>query len=229
MLSFVIAALLASSIQDQLEGAEIGDATQFVAFRTGGKYHAEHKNKAGRTVAKGTWKIDGGRISVKVANCTGPACPTFGKAWSAEVEVPAERAMTLKSEPATAPLKTGSYYCRSQGCEKRIGVEVVSHRPRVDVMRGVVDFLIDGNRARDVTVVWRGKERPAASARSSVSYCTRDEARAKQGAELVAADLSTLGWFDKVTPQKGEADCLYDVRVVVGDEVRVPVGGSAGR
>lgn len=215
----VLASLLAVSVQEHLEGAEIGDATQFVAFRTGGKYYGEREDGAGRTVVRGSWRIDGQRLTVKVSSCKGPACRTFGKPWSAMVAVVAERAMTVRSEGESPPLSSGSYYCRSQGCEKRIGVELVSHRRRTDVMQRLLDFLIDKNRTRDVTVVWIGAERPAPQPRSSIEWCTRDEARGKEGAQLVAADLATLPWFGKVTPTRAKGDCLFDVRVVVGDEV----------
>lgn len=221
MLSAVIASMLALSVQDHLEGAEIGDATQFVAFRTGGRYYAERQDKAGKTVATGTWRIKGDTLDVKVSSCKGPACATLKKPWSAKVKLPAERAMTLQSTE-NAPLATGSYYCRSQGCEKRVGVELVSHARHTDVMRQLLDFLIDSNRTRDVTVVWISDERIAPQKKSAVLWCGREERRAKESAIDVAKDLRTLSWFGQVEPSAGPKDCLYDVRVIVGDEVRAP-------
>lgn len=222
MLAIVVASLLSVSVQDQLSGAEIGDAVQFVSFRTDGKYHAEREEKGGKTVARGFWKLDGSKLEVKVTSCKGPGCKGFGKSWKAEVALTAERAMTLKTAPAEAPLKSGSYYCRSQGCEQRIGVELVSHQRRVDVMQHLLDYLIDKNRTRDVTVVWIGPASAGAQDRSALHYCERDADRGKKGADLVAADLSALGWFDKVTPKSAGKDCLFDVRLTVGDEVKLP-------
>lgn len=224
MLSLVVCSMMAISVQDYLNGAEIGDETQFVVFRTGGTYYAERKERSGRTKAKGKWSIRGDRLEVKVASCQGPSCATLAKPWSAAVEVRAERAMTVKASEAHAALPSGSYYCARQGCEKRIGVELVSHSQRPDVMKRLLEFLIDKNRSRDVTVVWVGQERTATQQSTQVIWCGRENDRARRGADLVMGDLRELGWVGQPRLTQGPADCLYDVRVIVGDEVRVPPG-----
>ena len=220
MLVLLVSSMLAVSVQDQLNGAEIGDATQFVSFKTSGSYYVERKEHSGRTQAKGTWRVHGDRLEVKVASCRGPSCDTLGKAWSAEVAIPAERAMTLRSDPHAA-LQSGSYYCSHGGCEKRIGVELVSRTQRSDVMKPVLQFLIDKNRSRNVTVVWIGDERTPPQTQTQVIWCARESDRARHGAELVAADLSELGWVGRPRVNKGPSDCLYDVRVIIGDGVQV--------
>lgn len=225
MLSLVVCSVMAISVQDHLNGAEIGDATQFVVFRTGGTYYAERKERSGRTKAKGKWTVRGDRLEVKVASCQGPSCASLGKPWSASVAIRAERAMTVKSEEPHAALPSGSYYCARQGCEKRIGVELVSHAQRADVMKGLLEYLIDKNRARDVTVVWIGQERTAPQQGTRVLWCGRENVRAKTGADLVVADLRQLGWVGQPRLVQGPSDCLYDVRVIVGDEVRPRTGG----
>ena len=53
---------------------------------------------------------------------------------------------------------SGSYYCRYQGCEKRTGVELLSKEAKARTMNWLLDFMIDKNRKRDVTVVWWGKK-----------------------------------------------------------------------
>jgi hypothetical protein len=224
MLSLLVCSVMAVSVQDYLNGAEIGDETQFVVFRTGGSYYAERKERSGRTKAKGKWTVRGDRIEVKVASCQGPSCATLAKPWSASVEVRAERVMTLKSEEAHAALPSGSYYCARQGCEQRIGVELVSHEQRTDVMKRLLEFLIDKNRSRDVTVVWIGQERSAPRQATQVILCGRENERAKTGAALVTGDLRELGWVGQPRLSQGPAECLYDVRVIVGDDVRVPPG-----
>jgi hypothetical protein len=222
MLLLLVSSMLAVSVQDQLNGAEIGDATQFVTFRTGGSYYAERKERSGRTQAKGSWRVRGDRVEVKVASCRGPSCDTLGKPWSADVSILAERAMTLRSDGAHAALPSGSYYCARGGCEKRIGVELVSHTQRMDVMKRVLEYLIDKNRSREVTVVWIGEERSAPQQKTQVIWCARESDRAREGAELVTADLSALGWVGRPRVLKGPSDCLYDVRVIIGDDVQVP-------
>jgi hypothetical protein len=223
MLSILISTMLAMSVQDHLEGAEIGDATQFVAFRTGGRYYAERMETRGiRTVARGKWRVEGDRVDVKISSCRGPSCTSLGKPWSARVVVHADRAMTVRSQGSHAPLTSGSYYCKSQGCEKRLGVELVSHARRAGVMDRLLEFLIDKNRTRDVTVVWIGQGQPPPSANTRVIWCGREGDRGKQAAELVMADLAQLGWVDRPRVERGAVDCLYDVRVVVGDAIRAP-------
>jgi hypothetical protein len=133
------------------------------------------------------------------------------------VAIRAQRAMTLRSDGAHAALASGSYYCSHGGCEKRIGVELVSHTQRADVIKSVLQFLIDKNRSRNVTVVWIGDERVPPQQQTQVIWCTREGDRAKEGADLVTADLSELGWLGRPRVTKGPSDCLYDVRVIIGD------------
>jgi hypothetical protein len=222
MLVLLVSSVLAVSVQDQFNGAEIGDATQFVSFRTGGSYYAERRERSGRTQVKGTWRVRGERIEVKVSSCRGPSCDELGKPWSADVAILAERAMTVRADVANSALPSGSYYCARGGCEKRIGVELVSHSQRMDVMNRVLEFLIDKNRSRDVTVVWIAKERIAPQQQTRVIWCARESDRAKNGAELVMADLRELGWVGRPRLAHGPSDCLYDVRVIIGDDVQPP-------
>jgi hypothetical protein len=222
MLAILISSMLAMSVQDHLEGAEIGDATQFVAFRTGGRYYAERMERGARTVARGKWRVAGDRVEVKVTSCRGAACASLGKPWSAQIAVLADRAMTVRSQGSHAPLSSGSYYCKSQGCEKRLGVELVSRAGRPDVMDRLLGFLIDQNRTRDVTVVWIGEGQPPPTSSTRVIWCGREGERGKRAADLVMADLAQLGWVDRPRVERGALDCLYDVRVVVGDNVHAP-------
>ncbi|MFL5318538.1 MAG: hypothetical protein ACJ790_02705, partial [Myxococcaceae bacterium] len=152
----------------------------------------------------------------------GPACAALGKGFRAQVDLVAERAMTVKSAPNN-PLSSGSYYCHYQGCEKRTGVELVTHAGRPVVMKYLVDFLIDKNRSRDVTVVWWGKKIDEKVPTSHVSYCEREGDRGKKGAEQVAKDLGELPWLGKLEPkQDPDKNCLYDVRVFVADDASLP-------
>src|SRR5215211_2278344 len=206
MLVLLVSSVLALSVQDQINGAEIGDATQFVSFRTGGSYYAERRERSGRTQAKGTWRVRGERLEVKVTSCRGPSCDALGKPWSADVAIPAERAMTVRSDDAQGALPSGSYYCARGGCEKRIGVELVSHTQRMDVMKRVLEFLIDKNRSRDVTVVWIGQERTSPQQKTQVIWCLREDDRARNGADLVPSDLRELGWVGRPRVTKGSSD-----------------------
>jgi hypothetical protein len=224
--TLLLAALLGTiSVQDQLDGTEIGDATQYIAFQSGGAYTAERTDeKAGTTTAKGSWKVAGDQLSVKIASCNGPACDEMGKGYTAQLAIVAERAMTVKSSTGTrGPLSTGSYYCRFQGCEKRTGVVLHTHGAKPAVMKYLHDFLIDKNRTRDVTVVWWGKKLPEKVAASKLTYCQRDAERAKKGAEVMAKDLSELEWIGKLEPQpSADANCLYDVQLLVADGTELP-------
>ncbi len=159
---------------------------------------------------------------MKISSCKGPACGDLGKSYQAELQIVAERAMTVKSTWEKGPLSSGSYYCRFQGCEKRTGVAIHTSGARANVMRYLVDFLVDKNRARDVTVVWWGTKLEAPQPRSTLTWCQRDPERGKAGAEMVAKDLAELPWLGTIQPQAGEKDCAYDVLLVVGDGVQLP-------
>lgn len=222
MLVIVVAAVLTVSVQDHLEGAEIGDATQFVAFKTGGRYYAERAEPSGRTVARGSWRIEGDRVDVKVKSCSGPSCGILGAPWSAQVEVHSEGAMTVRAESPSSPLTSGSYYCKMQGCEKRIGVELVAPGARADVLKALLAFLVEKNEARDAAVVWARAARVGPQPTTHVLWCGREGERAREGAAMVRDDLIELGWVDAPRVSAGPADCLYDVRVVIGDGVRPP-------
>ncbi|MBX7099433.1 MAG: hypothetical protein K1X89_17090 [Myxococcaceae bacterium] len=210
--------------QDFIEGAEIGTADQFVAFESRGKYHAERADKkAGTTIVRGSWALDGDKISVKPATCKGPACKELNVGYAVDVTVVAERAMTIKAGSAAALLASGSYYCRYQGCEKRSGVELVSRGAKAGTMNYLLDFLIDKNRKRDVTVVWWGKKLQDDPGKTRIEYCTREEERGKKTAELVAGDLKELAWIGELAPAaSAEKDCLWDVRVTIGDDTALP-------
>lgn len=216
---------LGISVQDHLDGTEIGDANLTVAFATGGKYSAETEGKD-KTVAKGTWAVTGDQVEVKVAGCKGPQCATVGKGFKADVTLVAERAMTVRSSPPDGPLGSGSFYCHYGGCEKRVGVLLVTHGARAPVMKYLLDYLIDRNVAAggSKTVVWWGKKVADRAPATAITYCTRESDRAKQGAEQVAKDLSDLAAIGKVTPAPSpEKDCLWDVMVTVGDDTPQPV------
>jgi hypothetical protein len=224
MLSLVLWTVLSGlSVHDQLDGAEIGDANRYIEFKSGGEYMAEREDKKkGKTTAKGTWAVKDDQLEVKISSCKGPACDELGKGYSATLAMVAERAMTVKSDFDQGPLSSGSYYCHFQGCEKRSGVLLVTHGARANVMKYLLDFLIDKNTKRDVTVVWWGKKITDEHAASQISWCTRDADRGKKAAEQLAKDLGDLSWFGKVQPQAGDSECLYDAKVIVGDKVELP-------
>jgi hypothetical protein len=231
MISILVSSLMAVGVQDFIEGAEVGTAEAYVALESKGRYHAEKVDKSkGNTVLKGTWKMkDGsgeaktGHVDVKVASCTGPACKDLKKDYALDVELQAERAMTVKSTPPDSMFPSGSYYCRYQGCEKRTGVELLSKDAKPRTMNYLLDFMIDQNRKRDVTVVWWGKKLSGDAGKTRIEYCARDGERGKKGAELVAGDLATLPWVGKLEPtESADKECLWDVRVWIADDVAVP-------
>jgi hypothetical protein len=221
--AMMLALVLTTSVEDQLEGAEIGDANQYLTFGSGGKYSVEISDKkAGTTKAKGTWTVAGESVEVKYASCAGPACKELGPGYKADIGVVSDRAMTVKSPDRV--FSTGSYYCHYQGCEKRIGVLVQGHGARPLSLKYVVDFLIDKNRGVNLTVVWQGKHVDDKAPATTVTWCQRDEARSKPGAEAVAKYLAELGsWLGKVEAKAaGDKECLWDVRVLFGDEAMPP-------
>ncbi len=188
MISLFVASLMAVSVQDFVEGSEIGTADQYVALESHGKYHAERVDKAiGKTSLNGTWKMKDvgaglkennldqklGHVDVKVASCTGPQCKDLKKDFGIDVELQAERAMTVKSVPADTMLSSGSYYCHYQGCEKRTGVEIVSKDAKARTVNWILDFMIDKNRKRDVTVVWWGHKLLNDAGKTRIEYCPR--------------------------------------------------------
>jgi hypothetical protein len=220
----LLATALGISVQDHLDGAEIGDANLTVAFETGGKYRAETEGKD-KTLAKGTWAVTGDSVEVKVANCKGPQCATVGKSFKADVVLVAERAMTVRAAPADAPLSSGSYYCHFGGCEKRLGVLLVTHGAKAPVMKFLLDFLIDRNVAAGggKTVVWWGKRTAEKAPATALTWCAREGDRAKQGAEQLAKDLAQLTTIGALTPTPSSApDCLWDVQLTVGDDTPQP-------
>ncbi len=238
MISILVSSLLAVSVQDFVEGAEVGTAEAYVALESKGRYHAEKVDKAkGNTVLKGTWKMKDigagikengldqklGKVEVKIASCTGPACKDLKKDYTLDVELQAERAMTVRSTPPDSMFPSGSYYCRYQGCEKRSGVELLSKDAKPRTMNYLLDFMIDQNRKRDVTVVWWGKKLTGDAGKTRIEYCPRED-RGKKTAELVAQDLATLAWLGKLDApvETAEKDCLWDVRVYVADDTALP-------
>lgn len=239
MISLIVTSVLAVGVQDFLEGAEVGTAEAYVALESKGKYHAEKVDKAaGKTVLKGTWKMKDtgaglkengleqktGKVDIKIASCAGPACKDLKKDFTLDVELQAERAMTVISTPPDSMFPSGSYYCRYQGCEKRTGVQLLSKDARPRVMNYLLDFMIDQNRKRDVTVVWWGKKLITDAGKTRIEYCPRDLERGKKGAELVASDLATLPWLGKIEAptETTEKDCAWDVRVYIADDAALP-------
>src|SRR4051812_43758983 len=97
MTALLLTLVLAVSVQDQIEGAEIGDNVQTMTFATDGKYSAERKDKAGKTQAKGTWQLEGEALEVKVSSCKGPSCKTLGRGFTSNVAVMNERALTVRT------------------------------------------------------------------------------------------------------------------------------------
>lgn len=225
-LATAVTALIAATPQDFMEGAEIGDATGYVAFESSGKYHAEKNapDKKSKTVLKGTWAFSNDNtIEVKPTSCTGKDCKALQHPYKIEVKVVAERAMTLKTTPNEPMLPTGSYYCRFQGCEQRIGVELRSKNAPASTMNSILDFSIDKNRKRDQTVVWWGKKLQEDAGPSRIETCGRDPERARKGAELMQADLAELPWVGKLEVKPLEdKECLFDVRVTIADTVVAP-------
>jgi hypothetical protein len=239
MIPILVSSLMAVTVQDFIEGAEVGTAEAYVALESKGKYHAEKIDKVkGKTVLKGTWKMKDvgagikegnveqklGKVEVKIGSCTGPACAELKKDYTLDVELLAERAMTVKSTPPDSMFPTGSYYCRYQGCEKRTGVELLAKEAKPRSMNWILDHLIDKNRKRDVTVVWWGKKLQGEAGKTRIEWCSRDGERGKKGAELVAGDLAELAWLGKIEApvESAEKDCLFDVRVYVADDAVPP-------
>jgi hypothetical protein len=236
--------LLTAGLQDHFEGTELGTAAQHVAFRPGGRYVAEQKADGGVTHAEGTWSLDAGTVDVAVTSCTGTACDAFGKAYRASLSDVTERVLLVSSAPHAA-LESGAYYCRYQGCRRRMGVELVSHKA-AGAVRFLHDWLIDKNAERDaahatralagsswfesvddasqqdLTVVWEGAVPKAAGRTTRIMTCARDPALAQRGADLVEKDLAGLAWLGKVERKAEAGNCLYDVQVVISDDAVPP-------
>src|SRR3970040_348021 len=100
----LLAAALGISVQDHLDGTEIGDANLTVAFETGGKYRAGTEGAKEKTSARGTWAVQGDVLEVKISSCKGPACDKLGKGFKADVSTVSDRAMTVRSNPPDGPL-----------------------------------------------------------------------------------------------------------------------------
>lgn len=249
MHSLLLAIVLSAGVQQQLEGGEIADGPFHLQFNPGGKYKAvKHDKAAGPTSADGTWAVTGATLEAKVAACKGPACKEFGEGFKAEVSMVAERAMTLQVSTATIAPKSGSFYCRYQGCTRRFGVLVTGKDAKPMALRYLIDFLIEKNRSRDPkthaeralagsswvepadedkpseqTVVWQGEPLTEAQSASSLTYCKRDEARAKKAADQMAKDLAEVPWVGRPVPKpSADATCLWDLQLVLGDGVTVP-------
>lgn len=222
----VLALTLNASVQDFLDGAEIGDAVAYIALESHGGYYAERVEKGakpGKTVLGGRWELKDDTVSVKVGTCTGPSCKQLKVNYTAKVEVMAERALLVRSTPADSMFPSGAYYCRSQGCERRAGVELVSKEAQARTMNAAVDFLIDKNRKRDVTVVWWGKKLQTDAGASRIEFCSRNAEAAQKTAALVAGDLAELPWLGALPiGPSAEPDCLWDVRVFIADGVTLP-------
>ena len=210
------------NIHDWLEGAEIGDREQAMTFSSTGRYRAERRDAAGQTVARGTWKLAGSTLSVTVSSCKGPHCKTFGTSFRAELAVVGERALTVDPTPADVPFPRGSYYCHHQGCERRVGVRVVTHAAPAATVKAVTERLIERNVGRNTTVVWSTPAVDTGAARSSVQYCPAGGELARKGAQMTVADLSGLDWLGPLDADAASGDCLWDVQVTVGDAAGRP-------
>ena len=226
MLLTLLTAVLATTpnVEDLIDGSEIGNADGFVAFESHGKYHAEKVDKAkGNTVLRGAWTLKNDVVEVKIATCKGAACKELNKPYKAEVTAVAERALIVRAIPSDSMLPTGSYYCHYLGCEKRVGVELLTKNAKAKGVNFILDTLIDKNRSRNTTIVWWGRKLADDVKASHIEYCTREEERAKKGAAEVAADLATLPWVGTITPvASAEKDCLWDVRVLLADTLALP-------
>ncbi len=221
--------LLAQSnqnVHDWLEGAEIGDSEQAMTFGSTGRYRAERRDKAGLTVAKGSWKLSGNTLSVTVSSCKGPACKRFGMSFQAEVAVVGERALTVNPTPADVPFPRGSYYCHHQGCERRVGVRVEAHTAPTAAVRAVTERLIERNVGRNTTVVWWTPPVDTPLERTAVLYCPSGGELARQGAQTTVADLAGLDWLGPLTVTAATVDCLWDVQLTVADTVAMPAAAA---
>jgi hypothetical protein len=209
------------NLPDFVDALEIGPADHFVAFDSGGKYRAEQLDAKRAKLAelRGRWTLKDDTVEVKLIGCTGPSCKDLKKDYRAHLELAADRALLIQSNAPGVLLESGAYYCHYQGCEKRIGVVLASKDAKPRTMNYLLDFLIDQNRPRNSTVVW-WKRQPGDAGKTRIEYCTREAEKAKAGAAQVAADLATLPWIGKLEPAaSAEAGCLWDVRVVVADDV----------
>jgi hypothetical protein len=217
--------LLAQSnqqVHDWLQGAEIGDREQAMTFGSTGRYRAERKDASGQTFAYGTWQLKDSTLSVTVHSCKGPACKTFGTSFRAEVAVVGGRALTVDPTPADVPFARGSYYCHYQGCERRVGVRVLTHAASPAAIRAVTERLIEANIGRNTTVVWSAPPADAPLERSSVLFCPSGGELAHRGAQATVADLAALDWLGSLgPPTAASGDCLWDVQVTVADAVAV--------
>ena len=137
-------------------------------------------------------------VSVKLSSCAGPLCKDLKKDYTARIELAAERALLVESTAPGILFESGSYYCHYQGCEKRLGVMLVAKDAKMRTMNYLVDYLIDQNRPRKVTVVWAGKRLAADAGKTRIEYCSRELEKAKKGAQLVADDLAAIPWIGKL-------------------------------
>ena len=217
-------ALAAPSVEEFIDGSEIGNEAHYVAFDSAGKFRSEMIEKAGKTHLTGSWALEGDTATVKATGCTGPSCKDLKKDFTAKVEVTADRAMVVQSTAPGELLRSGSYYCRMGGCEKRIGVVLVGKDAKARTLNYLLDHLIDQNRKRDMTVVWTGPRLTVDAGKTRIEYCTREKDSALKGAQFVAGDLAALKWMgERLQPAASpDKDCLWDVRVVVADDVAVP-------
>jgi hypothetical protein len=212
-------------LADFVDGAEIGPTDHFIALDSFGKYRAEQLDAKGAKAAvmRGTWSLKEDVVSVKVSSCTGPLCKDLKKDYTARVELAAERALLVESTAPGILFESGSYYCHYQGCEKRLGVTIVGKDVKQRTLNYVVDHLIDQNRPRNITVVWAGRKLTTDAGKSRIEYCTREEEKAKKGAQLVADDLAALPWVGKLeTSASAEKGCFWDVKVFLADSVAPP-------
>lgn len=209
---------------DLLDNAEIGDAVQYISLRSRGAYEGELVDKAkGNTKVQGSWKVEGDTLQVKATSCKGPACKDAKKDYTAKATVAAERALLLETTAPAPFLPSGSYYCHYLGCEQRLGIEVVSNGANVRALHAVLDHLIEKNRGRNTTVVWIGARPTTETKQSRVEVCGRDPVRAQQALDLVKADFAETSWFGEVAVvSEPITGCLWDVRVVVRDDVTPP-------
>jgi hypothetical protein len=132
--------------------------------------------------------------------------------------------MSIQSTAPTPFFPSGSYYCRYLGCEKRLGVEILSKGANHRILHVIEDKLIEKNRGRDATVVWIGERPTSDTSKTRVELCGREPERSKQALELLKADLAGEDWVGELAVvEELQKDCLWDVRLYVKDDVQAPV------
>lgn len=226
MLAFLVALTLAQfpAPYDFLDNSEIGDANQSISLRSKGLYEAQASDsKKVKTLITGKWMMTADALEVRTSACKGPACKELKRDYAAKVTVVAPRVMVVASTAPKPFLQSGSYYCHYLGCEQRVGVEIVSKAAKLRLLHRIEDHLVEKNRGRDSSVVWTAAKSEIDTPATKIEICGREPERARQGVELLKADLAELPWVGElVVDEAPKSDCLWDVRLVVRDAVALP-------